>query len=66
MLVDLLADGRLSATGLALSSGLITREHQTRDLPRAPRDDRLNGLIADVIAGNMIDGSEPPPVMLDF
>jgi hypothetical protein len=51
---------------LALSSGLITREHLARDLPRAPGDDRLNGLIADVFAGNVIDGSEPPPVVLDF
>jgi hypothetical protein len=51
---------------LALSSGLITREHLARDLPRAPGDDRLNGLIADVFAGNVIDGLEPPPVVLDF
>ncbi len=62
----LLTDERLSVAELTLSSGLITREHLARDLPRAPCDDRLDGLIADILAGNVIDGLEPPPVVLDF
>jgi hypothetical protein len=45
-----------------VASSLITREH----LSRSPRDDRLDGLIADIFARNVIDGPEPPPVMLDF
>jgi hypothetical protein len=51
---------------LALSSSLIPREHLSRYLPCAPRDDRLDGLVAYVFAGNVIDGPEPPSIMLDF
>jgi len=54
------------AAGLALSSCLISCEHLARYLPRSPGDDRLDGLIAYVFAGNVIDGPEPPPIMLDF
>jgi hypothetical protein len=60
------ADGRLLAASLALPSGLITREHLSRDLLRAPGDDRLDGLIAYVCAGNVIGGPEPPPIMLNL
>jgi len=59
-------EARLSPAGLALSSGLIPRDHLSRYLPRSAGDDRLDGLIAHVFAGDVIDGLEPPPVMLDF
>jgi hypothetical protein len=57
---------RLSPAGLALSAGLIPRDHLSRDLPGSPGDDGLDGLIAHVVAGDVIDGPEPPPIMLDF
>jgi hypothetical protein len=49
-----------------LTSGLIPREHLARYLPCSPRDNWLDGHIADVFARNVIDGPEPPPVMLNF
>jgi hypothetical protein len=58
--------GCLSPAGLALASSLITRQHLARYLLRSPGDDRLDGLIAHVFTGEVIDGPEPPPVMLDF
>jgi hypothetical protein len=49
-----------------LASGLITRQHLARYLLRSPGDDRFDGVIAHVFTGDVIDGLEPPPVMLDF
>jgi hypothetical protein len=56
----------LLAAGLALESSLITCQHLARDLLRSPGDDRLDGVIADVFTRDVIDGPEPPPVMLNF
>jgi hypothetical protein len=42
------------------------RQHLTRDLLRSPGDDRLDSVITHVFTGDMVDSSEPPPVMLDF
>lgn len=62
----LASHGCLSPSGLALASSLIMRQHLARYLLRSPGNDRLNGVIAHVFTGDVIDGPEPPPVMLDF
>jgi hypothetical protein len=59
-------DACLPPAGLALAPSLITRQHLARNLLRPPGHDRLDGLIAYVVAGDVIDGPEPPPIMLDF
>src|SRR5258708_8465265 len=58
--------GCLSPAGLALALSLITREHLARYLLRSPGDDRLDGVSAHVFTGDVIDGPEPPSIMLDF
>jgi hypothetical protein len=64
--VEIPPPGAYQLPGPALTSRLITREHLARYLPRSPSYNWLDGLIADVFAGKVIDGPEPSPVMLDF
>jgi hypothetical protein len=57
---------RLSSARLAPASTLISRQHLERYLPRSPGNDRLDGLITHIFTGNVIDGPEPSPVMLNL
>ena len=52
--------------GLVPASSLITRQHLARYLLRSSGDDRLDGVITHIVTRDVIDGPEPPPVMLDF